>query len=335
MDIRPLDLDDDAQLAAAFRVLCRAEEFGREDAPHWTEDSFRGFLRSHDSGERREVRVGYADGRLVAYGVLDLPLLDNLDKGWFEVRVDPDHRRHGHGRELLEHFAAIAVEEGRTQLLTEAKVPIDEVETHPYSRFLTSLGFSHANVELVRYQSLPIDDTTIQGWIDQAAERHPGYRIESFFDDVPAELVPSLCVLLGQLAVDAPTGAVDFEEEVVTPERFAERQQTAKAMGRTILETLAIAPDGTVAAQSTLSAALDDDPDVWQWGTFVHREHRGRRLGLAVKAANLRALQTRFPDKRRVVTQNGETNDFMVSINVLMGFELVEASAEFVRRVGS
>ncbi len=118
----------------------------------------------------------------------------------------------------------------------------------------------------------------------------------------------------------------------MTPERFAERQVAVKEMGRTILETLAIAPDGTVAAQSTLSIPIDDSGDVWQWGTFVHREHRGHRLGLATKAANLRALQTQFPDTKRIVTQNGETNDFMVSINVLMGFELVEASAEFVKR---
>jgi GNAT superfamily N-acetyltransferase len=332
VDIRTLDLTDDAELLAAFEVLCRAEELGREDAPHWTRDSFFGYARSHDSGERRETRVGYVDGELVAFGGLELSLLDNTDKGWVEVRVDPDHRRRGYGRAMMEHLVAIADADGRTQLMSEAKVPIDEVETHPYSQFLKSLGFIHANVELVRYQTLPVDDAVIQGWVDQAAERHDGYKIETYGDDLPAELIPPLCTLYGQLAVDAPTGEVDFEEEVMTPERFAERQERVKAMGRTILESLAIAPDGTVAAQSTLSVPVDADPDVWQWGTFVHRQHRGHRLGLAVKAANLRALQTQFPDKRRVVTQNGETNDFMVSINVLMGFELVEASAEFVRR---
>jgi hypothetical protein len=185
----------------------------------------------------------------------------------------------------------------------------------------------------VRYLQLPVDDGVIQGWIDHAAPRHEGYRIETFGDDIPAELVPDLCVLFSQLAVDAPTGEVDFEEETMTLERFAERQAMIKAMGRTSLETLAIAPDGTVAAQSTLVAPLDDDvADVLQWGTFVHREHRGKRLGLATKAANLRAVQKAFPDKKRIVTQNAETNEFMVSINVLMGFEPAEASAEFVRR---
>ena len=105
------------------------------------------------------------------------------------------------------------------------------METHPYSLFLKSLGFIHANVELVRYQLLPVDDAVIQGWMDQAAERHDGYRIETFGDEIPPELVPSLCVLFGQLAVDAPTGEVDFEEEVMTPERFAERTGNGQGDG--------------------------------------------------------------------------------------------------------
>lgn len=333
MDIRPIDLFDGAQTRAAYDVASRADRVGREDAPHWTYQDFLGAMRSPDSGERQEVLAGYVGEELVAFGVLYLFLLDNTEKGWVEVKVDPARRRRGYGRAMLEHLAAIADDDGRTELLADTKVPIDEVETHSYTRFLTSLGFTHSNVELVRYLKLPVDDAVIQGWVDQAAERHGGYRIETYGDDIPAELVPSLCVLFGQLAVDAPTGDVDFEEEVMTPERFAERQAMIKAMGRAPLETVAIAPDGNVAAQSTLVAPLDHDiPDVFQWGTFVHRDHRGRRLGLATKAANLQALQKAFPDKRRIVTQNGVTNDFMVSINVLMGFELVEASAEFVRR---
>jgi hypothetical protein len=57
------------------------------------------------------------------------------------------------------------------------------------------------------------------------------------------------------------------------------------------------------------------------------------RLGLAVKAVNLRAVQTARSDLRRVITQNAETNDHMVSINDRMGFRPVEVSAEFVKRL--
>ena len=65
--------------------------------------------------------------------------------------------------------------------------------------------------------------------------------------------MPDLVVLIGQLAVDAPTGDVDWEEERISPERFQENRASLVAAGRTIYETVAIAPDGTVAAQSTIS----------------------------------------------------------------------------------
>jgi len=217
-------------------------------------------------------------------------------------------------------------------LMCDTKISISEVEDHPYRRFLEGKGYALANIEVVRYLHLPVDESALQGWIDEAAARHDGYRIETFVDDVPDDLVESLCVLFGQLAVDAPSGTVDFEEEAMTPQRFEERRASVRAMGRTVFETLAITPDRQTVAQSTMAVPTDGGTDVHQWGTFVHREHRGRRLGMAVKALNLLSLQQARPDLLRIVTQNGETNDFMVSINETMGFEPVEASAEFVKR---
>jgi hypothetical protein len=70
-----------------------------------------------------------------------------------------------------------------------------------------------------------------------------------------------------------------------------------------------------------------------QWGTIVHPDHRGHRLGMAVKARNLRALQEAYPDRSRVVTHNSEQNDHMLAINIAMGFEPVELSVEFQRKL--
>ncbi len=86
-------------------------------------------------------------------------------------------------------------------------------------------------------------------------------------------------------------------------------------------------------AQSTLALSLEESTTVYQWGTFVHREHRGHRLGLATKAVNLRAVQAARDDLTLVTTQNGETNDYMVSINERMGFRPIEVTAEFVKRL--
>ena len=83
----------------------------------------------------------------------------------------------------------------------------------------------------------------------------------------------------------------------------------------------------------TLAVPLEHSTDVYQWGTFVHRKHRGHRLGLATKALNLRAVQAVRGDLARVITQNAETNDYMVSINERMGFRPIEVVAEFHKRL--
>ena len=70
-----------------------------------------------------------------------------------------------------------------------------------------------------------------------------------------------------------------------------------------------------------------------QWCTYVHRAHRGHRLGLAVKAENLRAVQKMHPERTVITTTNSPVNAPMVAINELMGFRPVDVFAEFLRRL--
>ena len=327
------DLADDAVLGALYAVSRRAELLGREQAPFWTLEEFLGVVRSPDSGERLQLFAAYDGDRMVAGAVLYSFLLDNTDKAWFRLAVDPADQHRGVGRAVLEVLEQVTRDDDRRLLLTDTKLPYADRETHGYRRFAEACGYELSNYEVVRHLTLPVPDEQVQGWVEEAAPAHEGYTIETFVDGVPDDLVESLCVLLGQLAVDAPTGAVDFEEEVVTPQRFAESLATVRAMNRARYETVALTPDRQVVAQSTLAVPLGASTTVYQWGTFVHREHRGHRLGLATKAANLRAAQAARSDLDLVVTQNAETNDFMVSINQRMGFAPVEVSTEFVKRL--
>jgi GNAT superfamily N-acetyltransferase len=260
-------------------------------------------------------------------------LLDNTDKAFFALDVDVTDRRRGIGSAMLARLEQLAKDDHRQLVLTDTKLPFAERETHGYVRFAEACGYSLSNYEVVRHLPLPVPDATIQGWIDEAAPHHEAYTIETYVDDVPADVVESLCHLMGQLAVDAPTGAVDFEQEVITPDRFAEMVATVKAMGRARYETVALTPDREVVAQSTLSVPRADSTTVYQWGTMVHRDHRGHRLGLATKAVNLREVQAFRDDLTLVTTQNAETNDFMVSINEKLGFRPVEVAVELVKRL--
>lgn len=336
MEIRLLDepaLGDDALIAGLYAVAERSGRLGREALPFWSLTEFGASLRSPDSGERKEVVAAYDGERLVGFAELYVPLLDNLDKAYFELAVDPPARRQGVGTALVEEVTRRAREAERTLLLGDTKVPPGERQTHGYRKFADALGFEYSNVEVVRHLPLPVPAEKLQALADLAAEKGAGYELRILVDDIPAELVESLGLLMGQLGVDAPTGLVDFEEEAMTPERLRERSETVAAMGRSLFEAVALTPDGVVAAQSTLAIPRGEGSDVYQWGTFVHRDHRGHRLGLATKVANLQALQERFPGMARVTTQNAETNDYMVSINVTLGFEPVEESVEFLKRI--
>ncbi|MGZ4469765.1 MAG: GNAT family N-acetyltransferase, partial [Nocardioidaceae bacterium] len=88
---------------------------------------------------------------------------------------------------------------------------------------------------------------------------------------------------------------------------------------------MAVDPDGQVVAHTVLvTPPAEHDPDnAYQWATMVARGHRGHRLGMAVKVANLRALAERQPEVPQVVTTNAETNAWMVAINDRLGFRPV------------
>ncbi len=53
-------------------------------------------------------------------------------------------------------------------------------------------------------------------------------------------------------------------------------------------------------------------------------EHRGHRLRMAVKLANMRELQRIDLQRKRIDTCNAEQYPWMVQINVDLGFEIVE-----------
>lgn len=334
MDISPVDLDSDLALRASYDLECRAMQAGREGMPHWSWQEMSGAWRHADPGEKQVLLGGWEDGRMVAGAVLFAGLMDNLDKCWLGVCVDPGAQGRGLGREMLAAVERLAADEGRTTLLAETKLPFEAVTNHRNRTFAEEAGYTFSNVEIVRHLRLPVATADLERWSAQSAVKHAGYRIATYLDEIPDELVESFVAIYGQLAVDAPTGEAEWEEEVMTVERFRENEASLAKAGRRVHCTVAVAPDGTVAAYSTISVPpAGGRTDASQWGTFVGREHRGRRLGMATKAANLRAVQEAHPEMRRVVTQNAETNDWMVSINEEMGFEPVEASVEMIKRI--
>ena len=319
MQTRPLDPHDDDQMRRFHEILWRAEkEDGRPWNPMWTYRDAQGLFREETS-ERRNLGIAAYDGdRMVGVGFLMMSKLDNLDTAWVFAAVEPELRGRGIGTVVMDGIVETARAEGRTQLLGGAGVPFDQRESSPVLAWAHRLGFTLANMEIQRNLDLPVAAELLEEIQAEADAKRGDYEIRSYVGRLPDELLPSYCDLDNIFMLEAPMGDVDVEAGASTPDSVREQYDVNERTGRTVYSTVAVL-DGRVVANSDLAVAADDD-EAHQWGTLVHPDHRGHRLGAATKVANLRQLQERQPEIKRIVTTNAETNAWMVAINDRLGF---------------
>jgi GNAT superfamily N-acetyltransferase len=327
-----LDVHDDARARRAYEAIVASRVFGR---PWFEPTSFDETIvdwRHDDKAEPKEVWVAEDDGNLAGVGLLYLPMEDNTSLAWFDLHVHPVHRRRGHGSALIDRIVERAADANRSLVLTEFMVPSDDPQ-HEYRRFAEQHGYTLNNTEVIRHLALPVAGQRLDE-LDAASRPRweGGYRLETFTNGVPEPLRPSLCDVMNQLIVDAPTGDIDFEPESLSPTRYQEYLDVERNQRRVRLTTVAIDNrTGDVVAYTDLVLPSGAPTTAWQWGTFVDRGHRGRRLGMAVKLENLRRIQAEYPNRRRVTTGNDGTNSWMVSINEELGFRIVELCPAYQR----
>jgi len=337
LEITPLDAADPAAMAAWHAAYHAAHVAGRAYSTPWMLEEMRADLTADRPGSRSLGFSGHVDGTLVTTGLLGLPLMDNLHAADVEVHTHPAHRGRGHGSRMLEHLEGVAREHGRRTLRSEAVTPYAgaaDGSGHPHADFLLHRGFTFALGDVMRVLDLPADERLLQRLADEAAPRHAGYRIRQFAGPVPEDIVEPFGALVGAVQTEAPTGELDVEPEVFDAARIRADEEVFAASGRTKYTTVAVAPDGTVVAFSEVAVPAHDPGRVYQWGTLVLREHRGRRLGQATKAHNLLWLQRERADLTLLVTYNAEVNRHMIAVNEAMGFRPVERLGEYQRTLG-
>jgi GNAT superfamily N-acetyltransferase len=333
MEIRRLNPLDEAELARFHAIGEKAERFERPYATIWGLDEMRIELTEEDPSERKDCVVAVDGEEIVGAGVAFSATNDNTHLSWLMPWVEPERRGRGIGSAVLAELVAICRADHRTDLVMESSYPFDRREDHPYRRFAEKNGFVLANTEIRRVRTLPVEDVDLDALIAEAATHHEGYRIETFAGHLPDALLPSFCAAHNRLAVDAPGGDLEFEPESLTPEVVRIHEDQARRQGRLKLSTVAISEADEVVGYNDLVIPPEDLPNVWQWGTLVVAEHRGHRLGMAVKARGLKELQARIgPERTRIVTCNAEQNGYMVSINEALGFRAVEVSPAFLLR---
>ena len=326
MDIIPLDHDDDVMLKELFGVATRSESVSRVQPIQRTEDEFLKMVRFDFPGEREEGAVAMVDGSPAAWARIFFPERDNLDKCWTHLEVDPQHRGQGLGSALVEWTEQRATSAEREMLLTEVFVPVGDRESHADREFALRRGYAVSSIEIVRSLPLPIDRDLVAHHQERATEAMGDeYELSVHVNGVPHELRQGVCDASNRLILDAPTGDVEFEPESMTVEDYETMLDHQRDTGRTIITTVAVHRETrVVAAYTDLSLPSGDPHVVFQWGTLVLPEHRGHRLGMAVKVANLEELARLAPERWSVHTMNDEQNPWMVQINKDLGFEIIE-----------
>jgi GNAT superfamily N-acetyltransferase len=325
MDIVTGDRSDDGLLCRLHAIRDRSDALSRAVPPRVPVDEFVQGVRSDLPGEVQALGVALDGGTPVGYARVYVFRRENLDKCWTEVVVDPDHRGHGAGSRLLAWAEQVARANDRAMVLGEVFVPARDRGEHPARRWAAKRGYAPISTDIIRMLRLPTPRGRLEGLAREAGHAHGDYDIRVYGWGVPEELRPGVCDAGNRLMVDAPTGDVEFEPGSLTPEDYAELIDLHRRSGTLPLTAVAVhRASGEVAAYTDLHLPAGNPRVAHQMGTLVVPEHRGHRLGMAVKAANLLEVERSYPERELVLTQNAEDNPHMVAINVSLGFEVVE-----------
>lgn len=275
--------------------------------------------------EHRDVWVARHGGDIVGYGRCDWDdLPSNRHVALLDVHVAPARRGEGLGRRLLAATAEAAAARGCTTLTVEART------RGPAPRFLRAAGFTprlHTPWNVCLTADVPAD--LMREWVAASRERAALYELVGWEGRCPDELLDGF-VALWPVMNTAPTGDLDWEDEVMTAERWrameddwSARQMTPWTLGARETARGRLVGFTTMVLRARWPAVAEQED------TGVLVEHRNRGLGRLLKASMMLRVMEERPEVEAVSTWNADSNAPMLAINRAMGFRAVEEWAEW------
>ncbi len=316
------DPADFAEWFALWR-LTSLEKF--PDDIGWDERDILSMVAAQAAAQTQLLSCHDDAGTCVGAALVHVPLRDNRHAVGIDIRVHPDHRRRGVGRVILGAIEQRARADHRTTINCITYVPVGQEGSDPSVPFALALGFASTQPGHRRHLTLPIDAALhlkLRHEVDSARDASD-YRMLTLRGPWPEEFVDDQCALERAMSTDQPQGDSQAEEEVWDAARIVESTASMEAQGVVSLVAASQHIDsGRLVAYSRIVVAERRPTEAWQWATIVLPEHRGHRLGLAVKLANLEFLSSVMPTARRVITSNAAVNAPMIAVNDLLGFEI-------------
>jgi GNAT superfamily N-acetyltransferase len=278
----------------------------------------------HGAVEYRCLSALDAAGSTVGIALCEVPQRDNRHGASLDIRVAQPHRRRGVGSLILAEAERGLAAAGRSVVSALIEVPLAAVATDPSGPFARRRGFVAKQTGNRRNLVLPVDPGRLARLHTEVARAAGGYVVHTFRAPWPGEYLGDQCELKRRMSTDEPSGDDRREEQVWDAARIEESEAFMAAQGKA--EVVAVAQhvgSGRLVAFTELALPQDHPTEAWQLSTLVLREHRGHRLGLAVKLATLGCLEASFPGVTLVVTGNAQENAPIIAVNEMLGFEVV------------
>lgn len=299
--------------------------------------------RSQEGVEESLRPLALLDGVPAGRGYASRSLLEAQTVAELDVLVLPRARGRGVGTALADRMLEAMAARGVTTFqawishfpapgpVLASPTGFGEIAAEtPAVRMLQRYGFALEQLERMSELRLPVASARLGAHLAEAeASAHPRYRLETWQGRTPPERFDGLADLHARMSTDAPAAGLDHEPEQWDAARLAKYEDGQIEGGRTVLRAIAVdaATDAPVAFTTLVSA-----PAAWyQHDTLVHAEHRGHRLGMLVKAANLLALAELQPEAA-VRTWNATENRPMLAVNEALGFERIVDEGAWQRK---
>ena len=302
--------------------------------------------------EERHLFLARAGREAVGLCSVALPLRENRATAGIDVLVDPRWRRRGVGRALLDQAEAVARKRGRSSLEGFHELPLEAVPpgarlvtaksgagalplADPATAFALVHGYELEQVERSSRLTLPVPGQLLER-LEADVRQHAGdYVLRGWDGHCPDGLLAGYAGLRARMSTDAPTAGMDWEREDWDAVRVREdEQELVRAGVQTSVAAALHRATGELAAYSVLTWRAEVPESVIQQDTLVAGEHRGHRLGMLVKTANLRRISDRWPAARSVLTWNASENQHMLAINTALGFKPAGYEGEWQKRLG-
>ncbi|WP_433298656.1 N-acetyltransferase family protein [Actinoplanes sp. CA-030573] len=309
-----------ASAADAYEIYRAGAVHDRSDIEPLSPEAFATRVATPAASYVVEHYLARLDGEPVGHLELAFSQADNLGTVDVELAVLPSARRRGAGRALYDLAVERAKAEGRVRLFGRT------IQRHPDGASFAAAMGARVGLEEIRSRLdvRAADQARLDAELAAAWERAGGYHLIQWTGVAPDEIIDEVAALDSTFMTEAPTGDLDWEPERIDADRLRADEAARARRGRMTFHTGAL-HGARLVAWTTLNCPADEPAHAWQNATLVAPAHRGHRLGLLIKLANLAQARTHRPAIEVIDTFNAATNEHMMRINRAMGFRPVES----------